>query len=86
MNKKNLEKHFDAIVSNLPRVKVMAVGKGDDALPDVAVEAIRAGVGMGVAYASGVLGGKIPVESPEDAALRLMGASLEFLTGGGDDE
>lgn len=86
MNKKKLEKHLNAIVSNLPRVKVVAVGKDDDPLAGVGVEAIRAGVGMGVAYASGLLSGKIPVESPEEAALRLMSASLEFLTGEDDDD
>jgi hypothetical protein len=86
MKKHELAGHLSAIVKNLPRVKVMAVGKGDDPLGDVGVEAVRAGIAMGVAYASGLLGGKIPVESPEEAALRLMSASLEFLTGEDDDD
>ena len=86
MKKHELAGHLSAIVKNLPRVKVMAVGKGDDPLGDVGVEAVRAGIAIGVSYAAGVLDGKMPVEAPDDAALRCMSAAFEFLTGEDDDD
>lgn len=84
MKKKDLARHLDSVGANVRRVKVVPLGK--EVLTDAEVDALRVGIAVGVAYAATVLDGEMPVESPEGAVLTLVGAGIDVLTGGGDDE
>ena len=84
MKKKDLARHLDAVGANIRHVRVVPLSK--EVLTDAEVDALRVGITVGVAYAATVLDGEMPVEAPEGAVLTLVGAGIDVLTGGGDDE